>query len=212
MGTLTDLTVDGFAGAVASDAPAPGGGSAAALAGAVAAGLVAMVCRLSIGRDDIAATSEELSRTLERCEVLRLRFVELVDEDTSAFDAVMDAIRMPKADDAQRAARSAALAQATLNAAAVPLETLTAARETLDLAAPLAGRSNSGAASDLGVGVHLAHTAAEGALLNVAINLASLPASADADRLSRESRAAIAAARASATATSEVIAAGLGLA
>ena len=93
---------------------------------------------------------------------------------------------MPKADEEQRAARSAALVRATLGAAAVPLETLTAARETLDIAATLAGRANAAAASDLGVAVHLARTAAEGALLNVAINLASLPPGEEAERLQRE--------------------------
>ena len=211
MGTLTDLTVDGFAEAVASHSPAPGGGSAAALAGAVAAGLTAMVCRLSIGRDGVAATDAELARALERSETLRGRFLELVDEDTAAFDAVMEAVRLPKKDEAQRAARRAALERATLNAALVPLESLTAARETLELAAPLAGRANAGAASDLGVAVHLARTAAEGALLNVAINLASLPPSEDVDRLRRQSLAGVAAARLSATVASGTIAAGLGL-
>ena len=211
MGKLIDLTVSAFSAETASDSPAPGGGSAAALAGAVAAGLLAMVCRLSLGRDDVAATDEELSRALARSDELRLRFLGLVDEDTASFDAVMDAIRMPKADDEQRTARSAALAQATLGAAAVPLETLTAARETLELAAPLAGRANAAAASDLGVAVHLARTAAEGALLNVAINLASLPPGDEAERLQRESHAAIETARASAAAASAIIAGGLGL-
>jgi glutamate formiminotransferase/formiminotetrahydrofolate cyclodeaminase len=211
MAPLTDLTVRAFDAEVASDSPAPGGGSAAALAGSVAAGLVAMVCRLSLGRDDVVATDEELSGALEESERLRQRLLELVDEDTAAFDAIMVAVRMPKDDEAQRSARAAALAEAKLGAAAPPLETLSAARQTAELAASLAGRANANTASDLGVAVHLARAAAEGALLNVAINVATLPPGDSVDRYRRESRAEIEAARASADEAAATIAAGLGL-
>ena len=77
MGKLIDLTVSAFTAETASDSPAPGGGSAAALAGGVAAGLIAMVCRLSLGREDLAASDEELAQALERSDDLRLRFLEL---------------------------------------------------------------------------------------------------------------------------------------
>ena len=211
MGTLIELTVSAFDAEVASDSPAPGGGSAAALAGSVAAGLVSMVCRLSLGRDDIAATDEELGDALERSERLRGRLLELVDEDTAAFDAVMAALRMPKAEEPERAARREALTRATLGAAAVPLQTLAAARQTLQLAEQLAGRTNPGAVSDLGVGVHLARAAAEGALLNVEINLSSLPDGDALLELRRESRVEIELARASAGAAAAVIASALGI-
>jgi formiminotetrahydrofolate cyclodeaminase len=211
MGTLIDLTVGAFDAEVASDSPAPGGGSVAALAGSVAAALVTMVCRLSLGRDDVVATDEELSEALEQSEQLRRRLLELVDEDTAAFDAIMVAVRMPKADEAERSARSAALAKAKLGAAVPPLETLSAARQTLALAASLVGRANTGTASDLGVAVHLALAAAEGALLNVAINVSTLPPGDDVDRYRRESQTEIEAARASAAAAAATIAAGLGL-
>jgi formiminotetrahydrofolate cyclodeaminase len=211
VGKLIDLTVSAFDADVASASPAPGGGSAAALAGSVAAALVAMVCHLSLGRDDVVATDEELSKALGQSEWLRRRLLELVDEDTAAFDAIMDAVRMPKADEAQRSARAAALAKATLGAAAPPLETLSAARQTLALAASLAGRANTGTASDLGVAVQLARAAAEGALLNVAINLSSLPPDGVVDRYRRESQVEIEAARASAAAAAATIAGGLGL-
>ena len=211
MGRLIDLTVGAFDAEVAAASPAPGGGSAAALAGSVAAALVAMVCRLSLGRDDVAAADEELSAALEQSERLRCLLLELVDEDTAAFEAVMVAVRLPKADAAQRAARSVALKRATFGAAAVPLETLTAARQTLELAATLAGRANAGTASDLGVAVQLARAAGEGAFLNVAINLLSLPAEDGVDRCRRESQAGIAAVRAAADAAAATIAGGLGL-
>jgi formiminotetrahydrofolate cyclodeaminase len=211
MGKLIDRTVAAFDEELASASPAPGGGSAAALSGSLAAALVAMVCRLSVGRSDLAASDEELTEALKAAEGLRSRLLELVDEDTAAFDAVMDAVRLPKADAAQRSVRGAALAKATLDAAAVPLETLTAARQTLDLAAALAGRANPSAASDLGVAVELARAAAEGALLNVAINLASLPADDEVDRYRRESQAEIGAVRTAASAAAATIADGIGL-
>jgi formiminotetrahydrofolate cyclodeaminase len=211
MGALVDLTVSAFDTEVAAASPAPGGGSAAALAGSVGAGLVAMVCRLSVGRDDVDATDEELSKALEESERLRRRLLELVDEDTAAFNAIMDALHMPKAEEAERSARAAALARAKLGAAEPPLETLAAARQTLALAASLAGRSNPNTASDLGVAVELARAAAEGALLNVAINLSTLPPDDDVDRRRRASQADIEAARASAAAAAATIAGGLGL-
>lgn len=211
MGTLVELTVGAFDAEVASASPAPGGGSAAALAGSVAAGLVSMVCRLSLGRDDIAASDEEIDETLVQSERLRRRLLELVDEDTAAFDAVMDAVRMPKAEESERAARGEALTRATLAAAAVPLETLAAARQTLQLATRLAGRANPGAASDLGVAVHLARAGAEGALLNVAINLSALPDGDAVGELRRESRGEIALARSAAVTAAAVIASALGV-
>lgn len=170
-----------------------------------------MVCHLSLGRDDVVATDEELFEALGEGERLRRRLLELVDEDTAAFDAMIDAARLPKANDTQRQARSAALARATLDAAVAPLETLSAARQTLALAATLAGRTNANTISDLGVAVHLARAAAEGALLNVAIDVSSLPPDAEADRYRRESRAEIEAARTSADAAAATIASALGL-
>src|SRR5438270_13347152 len=114
MGALADLTVSAFDAEVAADSPAPGGGSAAALAGSIGAGLLAIVCRLSLGRDEVKASDEELSKALDDSERLRCRLLELVDEDTAAFNAIMDALRMPKEDEEQRSARTGALAKAKL--------------------------------------------------------------------------------------------------
>ena len=211
MEKLSELTVSAFGAAVASASPAPGGGSAAALAGSVAAGLVAMVCRLSLGRDDIAATDGELDDALEQSERVGARLLELVDEDTAAFDAVMDAVRMPKSAEPERARRGEALTRATLAAAAVPLETLAAARQTLQLAARLAGRANPAAVSDLGVAVHLARAGAEGALLNVEINLSALPDGDAVRELRHESRAEIEFARTAAAAAAAAITSALDL-
>lgn len=211
MASLIDSSLSAFAGELASSSSAPGGGSAAALSGSLAAALVAMVCRLSLGRDDLAVTDEELTETLTAAMGLQGRLLELVDEDTAAFDAVMDAVRLPKADEADRSTRSAALVKATLGAAAVPLETLTMSARTLALASALVGRANPSAVSDLGVAVELARAAAEGALLNVAINLGSLSPGDDIDQLRRKSEREINAARATATNARETIRRGLDL-
>ncbi len=211
MDRLIDDSVGAFSGELAAASPAPGGGSAAAVSGSLAAALVAMVCRLSLGRDDLAVSEEELTATLAAAERLRGRFLELVDEDTAAFNVVMDAVRMPKAEGAERSARSAALAKATLAAAAVPLETLTASAQTLTLAGVLVGRANPAAASDLGVAVELARAAAEGALLNVAINLNSLSPDDKVEELRSASAREIAVARTSSAAAAEAIRRGLGV-
>lgn len=210
MTKLIDLSVRSFGDQVAADLPAPGGGSAAALAGSVGAGLVCMVCRLSLDREEVEASDAELTEALAGSERLRRRLLELVDEDTAAFEAIMTAIRLPKDTDAERAARSAALAEAKLGAAVPPFETLSAARRVLDLAESLVGRSNANVASDLGVAAHLALAAAEGALLNVAVNVASLPAGEEVERYRRESESEIAGARASAARVAEAVAASLG--
>lgn len=209
MTKLVNLSLRAFDDLVAADVPAPGGGSAAALAGSVGASLVAMACRLSLEREDVEASDAELEEALDRAERLRRRLLELVDEDTAAFEAVMTAIRMPRDDDVQRAVRSAALADAKIGATVPPLETLAASRQVLAIADALVGRSNANVASDLGVAVHLARAAAEGALLNVATNLSMLPPGGPADRFRADSEADIAAVRETAERASAAITAGL---
>lgn len=211
MTRLVDLTLRGFGDRVAADVPAPGGGSAAALTGSVGAALVAMVCRLSFDREGVEASDDELSQALERAEALRRRLLELVDEDTVAFEAFMTAIRMPRETDSEREARSAAIGDAKLGATKPPLETLAASRQVAQLAESLVGRSNANVVSDLGVAAQLARAAAEGALLNVAINLSTLPHGDSVDELRTDSEAEIAEARRSADAVARAVALSLGL-
>ena len=198
MQEATDLTVSGFAADVAAGTPVPAGGSASALTGSIAAALIAMVCRVSLGREDVAATDEELRDALEQSDRLRCRLLELITEDTLAFEAVTEATDMPEDDEGQRAARDEELRRATQRATAPPLETLAAAREALALAASLAGRINPEAASDLGVAIQLALAAAEGATLTARANLSGLPSDDDADDSHRKIQAEIEAIRASA--------------
>lgn len=211
MARLIDCTVIGFVEEVASESPAPGGGSSAALAGSIAAGLAAMVCRLSADKDGLAATPEELSAALREAESLRTRLLGLVDEDTAAFDRVMAALHMPKGAGEEKAARREALAAATLFAAQVPMETLRSCRRILDVTAALAGRTDPAAASDLGVAVELARAGADGALLNIAINLGSLPAGDAVDELRRIGEEEIMLARGRADAAARAVAAEIGL-
>jgi formiminotetrahydrofolate cyclodeaminase len=202
---LKDLTLAQFAAELASDSPAPGGGSASAQAGANAAGLVGMVARLSIGKDGIDTPEEELAAIRDEADVLRVRLLELVDEDTAAYEGVVATFRLPKATEEEKEVRRRAIREATAHAAAVPLETMRACRRVIELAAGLVGRSNPAADSDLGVGIHLAHAGLEGSGLNVAINLGSLQGHDAAAALNAGYQTELAAGRLAAKAAAEVI-------
>jgi methenyltetrahydrofolate cyclohydrolase len=188
--------VGSFTADLAAGTPVPAGGSASALTGSVAAALIAMVCRVSLGRDDVTASDEELREALARSDQLRHRLLDLITEDAVAFEPIADAAGMPQEAEDERVARDRALRSAARGAARPALETLAAARETLELAVSLAGRINPQAASDLGVAIQLARAAAEGATLTAEANLAALPPGDDAERSRRRVRAEIEATRA----------------
>ncbi|MEX0710350.1 MAG: cyclodeaminase/cyclohydrolase family protein [Chloroflexota bacterium] len=172
---LTDLTVRDLTERLASREPIPGGGSASALAGALGAALVAMVAELSIGRPESVehevAARELLTAGQQRCTEL----LELAEQDAAAYQAVVNARRLPKDSEADREIRTAALSFAMVEAARVPLQTATVAAEVLDLAERIASIGNRNAVSDAGVAAQLAVAAFRGALLNVQINLPYLP-------------------------------------
>ncbi len=172
---LTDLPLRDLADRLASRDPAPGGGSAAAIAGAMGAALVSMVVELTVGRPEYAeheaALREIGASAVERQAVL----LDLAEADAAAYGSVVTARRMPKQTDPEREARSAALRDAMLQAAGVPLRTATVASEVLELAERIAPIGNSNAVSDAGVAAQLAAAAVRGALLNVRINLPYLP-------------------------------------
>jgi len=193
---LSDLTVDALLDRLASSDPVPGGGSAAALAAAMGAGLVAMVAELTIGRPDYAeheATIAELRRDARSRKDLLLA---LAEEDAVAYDAVVTARRMPKETEAERAARTRALRGAMVEAARVPMRAAEVAGEVLELAGRIAPIGNRNAVSDAGVAAQLAAAGLRGALLNVRINLPYLAAdeplrlSAPAEIARLEARAA----------------------
>jgi formiminotetrahydrofolate cyclodeaminase len=171
---LMQRTVDEFVNELASSSPAPGGGSVAALCGALGAALVAMVCRLTVDKPKYAQVSTELRNVLSRAEDLCRAFGRFVQKDTEAFTAVMNAFALPKETDEQKTARSVAIQEATRGAAEVPLEVHALTAGLLELALTVARKGNVNSASDAGVAAEVARAAARSAALNVQINLSSL--------------------------------------
>jgi glutamate formiminotransferase/formiminotetrahydrofolate cyclodeaminase len=190
---LMSLPVGDFVDEVSSNAPVPGGGSAAALAGSLGAALAAMVANLTVGRS--GHDGEELSAMSERAQATKQALAELVDEDARAFNRVMDAMRLPRATEAEKRARDQAVQDAYRRAAEVPLETARLSLAALELARVAALKGRHDAASDAGSAALLARAAVESAALNVAINLQALEdesfvraCRAEVDRLRTSSR------------------------
>jgi formiminotetrahydrofolate cyclodeaminase len=171
---LAELQVSGFADLLASDAPAPGGGSAAALEGALGAALTAMVCSLTVGKKKYAESQELVTEAQKKALELKTRFVDVMDRDTEAFNVVSAAFGMPKATDEEKAARSAAIQKGLEGCTKTPFEMMELAVEALELTQSILGKSNDSAASDLGVSALSLKAAIQGAWLNVLINIGSL--------------------------------------
>ncbi len=174
----TALPVSEFLDRLASAEPVPGGGSSAALAGATGAGLVSMVCRLTLGKKGYEAAAEALAAVLPEADALRAELQALLEEDTRVYGRVMAAYRLPRATAEEKAARRAAQQAALREAAAVPLSIAERCARVVALALPAAELGNTWAVTDAGAGALLAAAAARAALLNVEINLAAI---ADAD-------------------------------
>ena len=178
---LVDKTCRGFAEETASESPAPGGGSIAAYMGALGAALGTMVANLSSHKAGWDDRWEEFSEWADRGHALQEELLRLVDEDTEAFNRIMAVFAMPRSTDEERAARSAALQQATLYAAQVPLRTMKKAFEVFDIVRAMAAEGNPNSVSDAGVGALAARSAVLGAQLNVRNNAAVLKDRACAD-------------------------------
>jgi formiminotetrahydrofolate cyclodeaminase len=158
----------------ASNAPAPGGGSVSACVGALGAALVSMVCNLTRGREAFVAVEGEIQALVVRSEEARARLEQLLQDDTVAYNAVVDAYRMPKGTEGEQAARSAAIQAGLRIAADVPLEICRVAVEVCRLSKTAARLGNPQAVTDAGIGAVLGEAAAVGASLNVLINLGSM--------------------------------------
>lgn len=180
---LTALTARRFAEVTASESPAPGGGSVSAYMGALAAALGTMVANLSAHKAGWDDRWEEFSNYADAGQLLMEHLLELVDEDTEAFNRVMAALQMPKSTPDEIAARAEALEAATHYAASVPLRTMEAAVDAFPLLEAMAVDGNPASVSDAGVGALAAHAAVLGAGLNVRINAASLSDRDEARRL-----------------------------
>ena len=171
---LTDMTCTGFAEETASESPAPGGGSISAYMGALAAALGTMVANLSSHKAGWDDRWEEFSNYADSGQQMMKLLLDLVDEDTAAFNRVMTAIQMPKSTDEERAARAEAMEAATLYATQVPLRTMKAAINVFPLVKAMAQIGNPASVSDAGVGALAARAAVHGAALNVKINAIGL--------------------------------------
>ena len=171
---LLDQPVRQFLDELASAAPAPGGGSVAALSGAMAAGLLTMVCDLTIGKKQYAEFDDEARMLRERSEALRAELQGLAQADVTVFSYLSAAYKLPRTTEADAASRRAAIQKVTRDATDVPLRVARAATALLPLCAPLARHGNRNAVSDVGVAVLLVQAAVPSALLNVEINLAVL--------------------------------------
>ena len=171
---LAEMTVTQFADVLASEAPAPGGGSTAALEGALGAALTAMVCRLTEGRKKYEEHQEFVLEVKEKATALQAQFLDVMDRDTEAFMVISNAYGMPKATDEEKAARSAAIQAGLVKSTETPMEMMELAAQTIVLTESLLGRFNTASASDLGVGALSLRAAVQGAWLNVLINIGSL--------------------------------------
>lgn len=168
---LIDRTVAGFLDAFAASDPTPGGGSAAAMAGAMAAALLAMVSGMAKTKSNAIAEREALDEANGEIVTLRGTLTTLIDRDADAYDLVVAAFRKPKGTDEEKAARKAAIQDATRVATEIPLETMQACAALLRLGKIVAEHGNTNAASDVHVAALLARAALAGARSNVDINL-----------------------------------------
>jgi glutamate formiminotransferase/formiminotetrahydrofolate cyclodeaminase len=193
---LASMTVTRFADEVSSESPAPGGGSVAALAGSLGAALAAMVGNLTVGKKGYEGAWNDLERLAEEAQRIKQALVAAIDEDTEAFNAVLEAVRLPKGTPEQQQARDRAVEQAYQHASAVPMATARRCLDAVKLARAVAVKGNRNSASDAGVGALMARAGLEGAALNVLINLGSVSDEAfkaasrdEATRLQVEARA-----------------------
>ena len=179
---LVERTLRAFSDDLASSATVPGGGSAAAYAGAMGAALAAMVERIAERKE----TTDATTALMAEADNLRADFLRLVDDDSAAYARVAEAMKLPKTSDDEKRVRTERLQSALLAASRVPLEVAKTSRRLLDLCERTVERAATATVSDVGVGALLAETALRGAALNVMINLASVKDAAQVKALSED--------------------------
>jgi formiminotetrahydrofolate cyclodeaminase len=193
---VSTLTIDEFLGSLGSADPTPGGGALAALSGAMAAAMLAMVCNLTLGRPRYAEVEDTirdlLGHTLDR----QRELVALANADADAYGAVRDAYRLPNTSDAERAARKAAIARSMERATEVPVLTAESSRAVLELTARAGKIGNRNMLGDIAVGAHLGLSAVRGAADQARLNLLSLKDSPFAAEMEQRLAVTVAAAEA----------------
>jgi formiminotetrahydrofolate cyclodeaminase len=171
---MKNLSIEQFTIDTASDAPVPGGGSIAAVSGSLSAALVKMVANLTIGKKKYVEVGEEMKEISHKAEVIRVKMLDDIERDCMAFNLVMDAFKLPKATDEEKAARTAAIQKGLKEAASVPMEIAENAYSIMTLSERVVLAGNSNAVTDGLVSAMMARTAVLSALLNVKINLDSI--------------------------------------
>ncbi len=171
---LIEMKLKDFIEELSSDSPAPGGGSVAALAGALSSALSSMVCNLTIGKEKYKDVEYDMEKILDRVEDIRERFMELIDRDTEAFNRVMEAFKLPKSTEEEKKIRKEKIQDALKGAALVPLETARMCAEMIELCKEIAEKGNKNSITDVGVAAIMAKAGLESAILNVKINLKSI--------------------------------------
>lgn len=174
MADLKNLSVEEFVSVTASDAPAPGGGSVAALAGALGAALAEMVTNLTIGKEKYADVEAEMKELSAKAAEIRNELIEGIQKDTESFNQYMAALKLPKGTEEEKAVRREAMQNGLKAAAKVPLEVAETAAKIFPIAESVVKRGNSNAVTDGLVAAMMARTAVIGALFNVKINLGSI--------------------------------------
>ena len=180
------MTVEGFLETMGSGDPTPGGGAAAAVAGAAGAALIAMVGRLTLGKPGFADLEERMQALVERADEARSDFLDLADRDAEAFEQVMSAFRMPKGSDVEKTSRAQAIQLGLEHAAGAPLEIARRAVDLMELAEDATALGNPNAASDGMTAAGLLLAAVIGARANVEINASSLKDESRRDALLEE--------------------------
>jgi len=166
-----EMPIEAFLARLASSDPEPGGGAAAALAGATGAALVSMVANLTLGKEKFAEAREEMERARSRAESLRAALLAAIDQDAESFRRVMDAYRLPRQTEEEKAARKQAIQQALHEATAAPRQVVLLCREVAGWSRAAAEKGNPQVITDAAIAGILAEAAAQSAALNVRINL-----------------------------------------
>jgi glutamate formiminotransferase/formiminotetrahydrofolate cyclodeaminase len=185
-GPLASMKIKDFLSELASKSPAPGGGSVAALSGALGAALTSMVANLTIGKEKYMEVESDMKKVLKKSEILRKKLTDLIDEDTEAFNDVIAAFKMPKETDDQKSKRSNAIQEGYKTASKIPLETAKTCMQILDVAKIVAEKGNKNSITDAGVSALMARSGVESAILNVKINLGSIKDKSFVDKTIKE--------------------------
>ena len=189
---LADSSIRDYLAQLASSSPTPGGGSCAALSAALGAGLINMVCALTVGRKRFAQHEVLLTDTMQSLRTLSTRLTALVDEDAHAYDRVMTAFQLPRYSEAEKENRRRSIQNALVPATETPLEIVDCCREALGLAESLLGKLNPNVLSDLAAGIDLVAASAHAASHNADVNIAMMLDDEMKARYTERTRAALA--------------------